>query len=666
MAKSNSNKAVEALAGLASKENFSAIALKKGGTTQPTNSYIPFSNLMLLLVKGRRHVQTRLVEPIADSINDGDCYILITPKAIYNYVGTYSNVIEQSRASGIASSIQQKNDMGCKADKVITLNSKNEHTLDAVKFWKILGGSDETIPHSAGHPDEDEMYETHILNTNMIHELKNNELVPAECWGTMPKIQMLKSNKVYVFDFGSEMYVWSGKNALFNDKKIALGLAKDIWKEGYNYDDCDICPIDVAQKLGSRSAEELPKKNNKRPDWALFAKLTQHTETILFKEKFLNWPDFSRVIKVKENEPDKCQSPQIEINAYENIDEFIKAECGEPDLVIEGTHLGRGRTHFDEELRRKSQISTIDLLIWRIYENTYEEIDKSLYGQFYDVETYIIKWKYRVTITGRELSGKDSKHLQIGRDRTVYFCWLGEHASINEKGAAAIFTIELDNESAPQIRVTQGNEPPAFLQLFDGKMIIHTGRMIIHTGKFQCDKSDMKLYVTRGEVDNETVLLEVPCMKSSLRSRGSFILLDNTDTSCDVSIWYGCKCLERTRKVAKEFSKYIEKNSKMFGIEEDVDLDVNEMEDGISDRDFLQSFADEVDDDQYYSLKLSEEDFNLTPRMFYFDVLTGSFKMTEILCAHRSSYTTPFPFLQSELYSAVQPGKFESKLFTFI
>lgn len=188
---------------------------------------------MLLLVKGRRHVQLRLVEPSVSSINEGDAYVLVTPDSIYVYLGKYSNVIEQSRANSVANHIQQKSDLGCKAKRIITIHVQDDVTEDSVRFWKLIGGLDErnTIA-KAGHPEEDELYESHVLNTNMIYDLIDKELVPADCWGTMPKIEMLESNKVFVFDFGSEMYVWSGKNAPIDDKKIALKLAKDIWNEG--------------------------------------------------------------------------------------------------------------------------------------------------------------------------------------------------------------------------------------------------------------------------------------------------------------------------------------------------------------------------------------------------------------------------------------------------
>lgn len=74
--------AVEALAGLASKENFSAVALKKVENTPLVREMPPYTSLMLLHIKGRRHAQTRLVEPIVSSVNQGDDFLLITPTEV--------------------------------------------------------------------------------------------------------------------------------------------------------------------------------------------------------------------------------------------------------------------------------------------------------------------------------------------------------------------------------------------------------------------------------------------------------------------------------------------------------------------------------------------------------------------------------------------------------
>lgn len=51
----------------------------------------------------------------------------------------------------------------------------------------------------AGHPDEDELYETALLETNIVYELQGSELIPLEkYWGCIPRIEMLDPSKVNV------------------------------------------------------------------------------------------------------------------------------------------------------------------------------------------------------------------------------------------------------------------------------------------------------------------------------------------------------------------------------------------------------------------------------------------------------------------------------------
>jgi supervillin len=88
---------------------------------------------------------------------------------------------------------------------------------------------------------------------------------------------------------------------------VAIGLGQELWNEGYNYSECDVCPLTAASMLWRRDEPEVINNGASRPDWALRAKVTQHMETVLFREKFLDWPDFSRVIRTKGGEDEEKQ-----------------------------------------------------------------------------------------------------------------------------------------------------------------------------------------------------------------------------------------------------------------------------------------------------------------------------------------------------------------------
>ena len=120
-----------------------------------------------------------------------------------------------------------------------------------------------------------------------------------------------------------------------------------------------------------------------------------------------------------------CLSTEVDIDPCELAREALDHEAEDPNLELEGSPLGRGVSYYDPVERRQYEIETLDLKVWHVCvgggsaegEGLNELKGDAAAGQFWSEDTYVVRWKYKVSLTGRDLKGRPSKHVAVGRER---------------------------------------------------------------------------------------------------------------------------------------------------------------------------------------------------------------------------------------------------------
>lgn len=639
--------AAEAVAGLASVEDFSNISLKS--VAEPMNiTNLPYKTdaPMLVHIKGRRHVQCRLVPPKFSNLNNGDCFVLVTSDKLFSFIGKFANVIETKVCQDFCTSILRDKGMGCTATMLRSINERNIDDGFGKLFCKMLDRKDGEQLINAGHSEEDELIESCLQETNMVYEFLHDELVPMEdFWGQPLNISMIDSKKIFVFDFGSELYVWNGKNTYPDEKKVAMMLAEELFNEKFSYDMCHLNPIDFSVMCGHRDVKADVKMTGfKRPEFSILGRVNQNMETILFKQKFYDWPD----IKINM----KSDIPFVDCNDIEQIDGaalFRNWMYEEPNLILESSNLGRGSFYYDNDTRRHFEINTVSVTKWHASSEGNHELPISDHCHFYAFESYTIRWMYQVCITVRELTGKISSRSTVGRDRCAYFNWQGCEASASERGTSTLQMVDLDKEKGSQMIIEQFQEFPAFVRLFK-TMFIHKSRVD------DSSHNAWRMYLVYGCGEDETVVYEVPCLMTQLRSRACMILVNGR--SGQLLLWRGAKTSreQHAQALAVGSQLKVDKPRQLFSADR---VELRETFEGDESAEFKNIFEGSFKRQSYGSLAERPEKFDFTPRMYEMTSKNGAFEAIESVPALRQrEHPTAFPFVQQDLYAARQPTLF--------
>ena len=152
-----------------------------------------------------------------------------------------------------------------------------------------------------------------------------------------------------------------------------------------------------------------------------------------------------------------------------------------------------------------------------------------------------------------------------------------------------------------------------------------------------------RMFELRGELEEESHLIEVKLISESLRSRTSFLFI-NSQMKRTV-IWHGAESNNLHKSLLRKCSEKLRARY-------DWNFNGNEVAEGIDDQ-ILQSIFNQPISD---GLSSGENEF--TARLFLMTSLYGKFEVKEILNPIRSEYNCPFPFFQFNMYEQEQPSLF--------
>ncbi|XP_034243333.1 gelsolin, cytoplasmic isoform X2 [Thrips palmi] len=453
----------------------------------------------LYQVKGKRNVRVKKVEAHISAMNRGDCFILDANHDIYVYVGRGAKRMERIRAISAANMIRDQ-DHGGRSRVHIVDEFSDQGEVDT--FFERLGSgsADEVADESSGGEDEEfEIKEQEDISLFKVWEDPSGRVTVSKVGQYPLRHAQLDSNvsgDCFVLDAGTAgLFVWIGRNSTKNEKVQAMNKAQVFLKE------------------------------HKRPWWSKISRVVEGAEPAAFKQYFVDWRDQS----ILPSALNHVYSPN-RLNAV--MEEAVELPADDLRRLVkqQGPAVGfmpdQGAGHVE---------------VWRIEDFELQPVPKETYGRFFGGDSYVVK--YTGTAGGKE--------------RHVIYFWQGETSSQDERAAAAMQAVRLDDDlggRAIQVRVVQGHEPRHFMSIFKGRMIVFLGG---HHSGFRNASRDSRddehygvngarLFRVRGTCTDDVRVHQVPARTENLNSDDAFVL----DTAGALFVWFGQESSPAEREAA--------------------------------------------------------------------------------------------------------------------
>jgi len=222
--------------------NVGGIKLLEGGVASGFKHVEPEKyKPRLLHLKGRRNIRVTQVPALASSFNEGDVFILDLGLTIMTWQGKSAGMNEKGRAGQLCRAIDDER-KGKPKQLVYSQGAK-----DVKEFWDQLAPLDPASSSWPGgipqvNPDDGKDDEWEKNNEQKMFKLSDST-GSLQCTEVVPAVKgkykrdMLKTEDVFIFDAGNEIFVWVGNGASAQEKREGLKYAADYMKK-YNRNPC--------------------------------------------------------------------------------------------------------------------------------------------------------------------------------------------------------------------------------------------------------------------------------------------------------------------------------------------------------------------------------------------------------------------------------------------
>ena len=181
----------------------------------------------LYLVKGKRYARVFTMPLEANSLNDGDCFILDMGEKIYNWHGAEASLAEKKKACDLADGIRCDERM---MNATIYFPQQLGGEVEE-EFWSILGGKPDKINPPIPDDQPAATEEEYMMKKLWHLSDDSGKLTITEVTERPLKREHLKDDDTFILELYNKVYVWQGKDSNKREKQMGIKYARDFVKE---------------------------------------------------------------------------------------------------------------------------------------------------------------------------------------------------------------------------------------------------------------------------------------------------------------------------------------------------------------------------------------------------------------------------------------------------